>query len=404
MSGAGAAIAEARPKVVAALAAQFRDLDLAEESFAAACEALLSVGEPIRDVPAWLYVTARRKALDIKRKADREAAAGEALAMEQDMAEIIDLPEPIPDERLRLLFVCCHPALAPEARVALALRIVCGVSVEDIASAFVVPTPTMYQRITRAKRKISDAGIPFETPHRRFWPERVASVLGALEVGYSLAYADAAAESEHRHFAEETVRLALMLCELLPEESEVLGFAALVLLAQSRAAARLDADGTMVPLSEQDPAKWNRAAIMQAREMLDQAAKLASPGPHQCLATIHLAHSMRAYGREVDWSGLVALYDALHLMRPGPIVAINRLVALANVDGAEVALAQLHELDREALSDHLPYHAARAHLLREAGHPADAAQAYHDALVCNPGEAERKFLEKRLATFPLDQG
>ena len=389
-------IAEARPRVIAALAARFCDLDLAEDSFAAASTALLEQADAIRNVPAWLYRVAVRKAVDQMRKKSREDAALTAAALTMDTSTITTLPDPVPDERLRLLFVCCHPALAPEARVALALKVVCGISVEAIARAFVVPVPTMYQRITRAKAKIRGSGIPFEVPHRRLWPERIASILGALEVAFALAYGEASCKGEHAEFAEDTERLAGILVELLPTDPEVLGFAAMVSLARSREGARMDASGAMIPLSQQDTTLWDRAAIMQGQVLLDRAANFQTAGPYQTLASIHLAHAMRVNGLEVNWQMIVRFYEALLIMRPGCATAINHAVALAHVAGAEEGLSALDKLDPEQLANHRPWHAARAALLERAGQAGDAAIAYRAALDTKPGSAERLYFERRI--------
>lgn len=245
----------ARPQVVAALAASLRDLDAAEEAFAEASARALALAEPPRDVVAWLFVAAKRCALDGIRKARGEARKADALAEVSDMADILTLPEPIPDERLRLLFICCHPALGGEVRAGLALKVICGLPVSAIARLFVVSEPAMFQRLTRAKVKVREAGIAFELPPRKAWPERLGAVLLALELAFTAAYADAGSElaaDVGEDLGAEVERLALLVAELLPDEPEALGLAALVLLARSRSGARLDGEGAMVPLSQQD--------------------------------------------------------------------------------------------------------------------------------------------------------
>ncbi len=392
----GDAIAQARPRVVAALAAQFRDLDIAEESFAAASEALLSyTADEVRNVPGWLYQAARRKALDGKRKAVREERAVEAAAMLASDSDILKMPDPIPDERLRLLFICCHPALAPESRVALALRIVCGVPVEMIARAFAVTPATMFQRITRAKAKVRNASIPFELPHRSLRPERVASVLGALEVGLLLSFGEDSGDSKD-DLPADVLHLAQILVEILPQDAEARSFLALVYLVGSRLSSRLDRDGAMVPLSRQDTRRWSRWMIEQGRSQLDAAAELQSPGPYQLLAAIQLAHARRIDGGEVDWGAILKFYDALLTVRPGPITSINRALALAECEGAPAGLEALEGIDCERLANHRPLHVARAKLLENARQPQPAASELRKALKTDPARPERLFLESWL--------
>ena len=242
--------------MVAALAVHFRDLDLAEDAFAEAAAKCLTLAEPPQKLSGWLFTAAKRKALDAIRRREAEARAVESAAFDTDMAEIIDLPEPVADERLRLIFICCHPALALEARTALALKVICGLPVAEIARVFLVNEATMFQRITRAKRKVAEAGIAFELPPRKTWGERLDAVLLTLELAYTVAYQDAAGERDGE-LSEEVARLAAMVAELLPKEPEGLGLAALVWLARSREAARVDRVGAMVPLSQQHPAQWD---------------------------------------------------------------------------------------------------------------------------------------------------
>jgi predicted RNA polymerase sigma factor len=398
MTPDGADIAAARPRVIGALAAQFRDLDLAEEAFGAAVEALLSSAAAPGNAAAWLYVTARRKALDQLRRRRTESRAHAALVpLEDEMAEIISLPDPIPDERLRLVFICCHPALAPEARVALTLKVVCGVETGAIARAFLISEPAMFQRLTRAKAKVAQAGIPFETPARRFWSERLEAVLATLEVAWSVAYRDASGAGQASDLAPEVERLALLLAELLPQESEALGLAATVLLARSREAARLGSDGAMVPLTEQDPALWDRARIDRAHTLLVDAQALGARGPHQTLAAIHLAHAARLESGATPWKTIAVLYDTLARLRPSAVVGINRAVAFGRAYGPPRGLAELDQLNGERLADFLPYQVARADLLERDDELALARAAVEHALRLDPGPAERNYLTRRLA-------
>jgi RNA polymerase sigma-70 factor, ECF subfamily len=390
----------ARPRVVAALAAQLRDLDAAEDAFAAAAERALALPERPRDIAAWLFVAAKRRALDAMRRQRSEAQAANSLAETSDMADILQLPEPIPDERLRLLFICCHPALGAEVRAALALKVICGLPVSAIARLFVVSEPTMFQRITRAKAKVREAGIAFELPPRQRWPERLGAVLLALELAFTAAYADAAGELSadlSEDLGEEVERLALLVAELLPQEPEALGLAALVLLARSRAGARLDGEGAMVPLSQQDVTRWNFARIDRARALMEAAARAARSGPCQIMAAIQLTHARRAYDGAVDWRAVLRLYDVLLALRPSPMVALSRALALAQTHGVEAGLDALDGLPAERLALARPFHVARADLLAKAGRAGEARAALDKALSLDPPRAERLWLERRRA-------
>ncbi len=390
-------IMAARPRVVAALAAALRDLDDAEEAFSQAAERALSLPQPPQDMAAWLYVAARRRALDGLRKSAAEERSSEALAQVSEMADILHLPDPIPDERLRLLFICCHPAIAAEARAALALKVICGLPVDAIARLFVVSEATMFQRITRAKAKVREAGIPFDLPPRREWPERLGAVLLALELAFTAAYADAGGELSAalaEDLGEEVERLALLVAELLPQEPEALGFAALVLLARSRTGARLDGEGAMVPLSRQDVRHWNRSRIELAQSFMVRAERLGHSGPRQVMAAIQLSHTRRAFDGVVDWGAVLRLYDVLLALRPSAMVALSRALALAQVEGAEAGLAALDALPAERLALVRPWHVARADLLARCGRPAEARAALDAALALDPPRAERLWLEK----------
>lgn len=402
MRGFGPAIAAARPRVVAALAARLRDLDLAEDAFAEASAAALVAWphRPPRDPAAWLWRAGLRKAIDAKRRAAvRERVALDPPAPPPTPEEaLMAADEPIPDERLRLIFVCCHPALAPDARAALTLKVVCGLSTERLARAFFVAEPAMLQRITRAKRKIAAAGVPFEVPGREAWPERLEAVLTTLEIAYAQAYEDAALAGETAGFAAEVLRLSGLLAELAPTEPEVLGLAALVRFAEARRPARLDDAGAMVPPGEQDIGLWRRDLIADGAALLDRAAGFAASGPRQILAAIHGAHCARAETGATDWAAIVALYDVLAAVRPHAGTAVNRAVALGELKGPEAGLAELG-LIRD-LDGWLPYQAARAALLAGAGRSAEAACAYDAALALGPAPAERLYLERRRRALP----
>lgn len=401
-AGLGAAIIAARPAVVAALAARFRDLDLAEDGFADAAELAMrhfADAPPPANPGGWLHVAARRRIIDRLR---REARLAELIAAQPEAAEGEDMDvislfdEQIPDERLRLIFICCHPAIAPEARAALTLRVVCGVPTERIAAAFLMATPAMAQRLTRAKAKIREAGVPFETPPPHFWAERLQSVVATLEIGYALAFQDAAGSEPTADLGPEVLRLTEMLAELLPGDPEVLGLAALVQLGEARRAARVDDAGRMIPLSEQDCTLWDERLIGSAAGLMQRAAALGRSGPYQLMAAIHLTHARRKSEGLTDWAAILKLYDLLSLLRPGPVTGINRAVALSKLEGAEAGLAALEALGRDKVVSYRPWHAARAHLLAQMGDHAGAAAAYRKALALSPARAERLFLEAKL--------
>ncbi|HEX5263393.1 MAG TPA: DUF6596 domain-containing protein [Phenylobacterium sp.] len=399
------AVREAGDRIRAALAIRFRDLDMAEEAFAfaslKAVETWTRDGPP-RDPAAWLYAVGRRRAFDIGRRAKvRDAAIHDAPEPEPDPETILMAAfEPIPDERLRLIFICCHPALAPEARIALTLRTLCGLSVERIARAWLTTEVAMLQRLTRAKRKIRQARIRFEIPGPDAWGERLNAVLATLEIAYAQAYEDAAGASDAAELAGETLRLSALLAELAPDEPEVLGLAALIRLTESRRPARLDPTGAAIPLSEQDMALWDGELIAQAISLMRRAAALGRSGPYQLRAAIHAAHASRLETGATPWGDIVALYDALLSVRPSPLAEVNRAVAVAEAESAEAGLAALAAVDGpEGLARWLPYQAARAGLFAKAGRQAEAAEALRAALALHPAPAERIFLERRLVAL-----
>jgi RNA polymerase sigma-70 factor (ECF subfamily) len=383
------------------VAARFRDLDLAEDAFAEACLASLQAwrgaGVP-REPSAWLYRAACLKALDaLRRRRVRTATVIEPPDLPPTPEEImLDSDEPIPDERLRLIFICCHPALALEARAALTLKIICGLSTGRLARAFLMTEPAMLQRITRAKRKIRDAGVPFETPGREMWAERLRAVLATLEIAYAQAYEDAAGSGDAAGLGREALRLSGILAELLPDEPEVLGLAAMVRLAEARRPARVASDGAMVPLSEQDVALWDRELIASGQSLLDRAVTLRRSGPYQVMAAIHACHAERLNTGDVAWRNILLLYDTLARLRPSRVVSVNRVMALAEVAGPQPALDALDALADVRLSGWRPYHAARAACLAKAGRLAEAALALRAALALAPPQAERLFLEMKL--------
>jgi RNA polymerase sigma-70 factor (ECF subfamily) len=395
-------VREAGDRIRAALAIRFRDLDLAEEAFGFASLRAVETWSrdgPPRDPAAWLYAVGRRRAFDLGRRAQvRQDAVHDAPEPAPDPETLLLAAfEPIPDERLRLIFICCHPALAPEARIALTLRTLCGLSVERLARAWLTTEAAMQQRLTRAKRKIRDARIRFEIPEPEAWPERLEAVLATLEIAYAQAYEDAAGASEAADLAGETLRLSGLLAELLPDEAEVLGLAALIRLAESRRPARLDAAGAMVPLSEQDARLWDDRLIGEAIALMRRAAAIGQSGPYQLMAAIHAAHASRRETGFIAWGDIATLYDYLLSVRPSPVAQVNRAVALAGALGPDVGLAALDAIeDPGRFAGWLPYQAARAGLCAKAGRAGEAAQALRAALALGPAPAERLFLARRL--------
>lgn len=311
-------------------------------------------------------------------------------------AELASDARLIPDERLRLIFVCCHPAVAPEARAALTLRLVCGLSAQEIARAFLVSEPAMLQRLTRAKRKIAEAGVSFEVPGPEAWPERLAAVLSTLEVAYARAHEDAAGAGPHAGFAREMLGLTAVLAELLPQESDALAFAALVRYAEARRPARLDPDGAMVPLDRQDPALWRGELIAEGEALLRRAGGLGRPGPIQLRAALHgVWCSRETLDAPPPWPAILSLYDALLSFGEDPFVRVNRAVALAQVAGPAEALAEVEALNAARLASFQPFHAVRADLLARLGRGEEALAAYDRALALGPAEAEKRWLISR---------
>jgi RNA polymerase sigma-70 factor (ECF subfamily) len=396
------AFREASGRIVAALASRFRDLDLAEESFADACARALEAWSregPPRDAAAWLYQTAYRCAVDTlrRRRTEHRFAPELQREIEQPMP-----PEwtPIPDERLRLIFVCCHPAVAPDARAALTLRLVCGLSTREIARAFLLPEPTLAQRLIRAKRKIAQAGVSFEVPAPQAWPERLDAVLSTIEIAYGRAHEDAAGSGPHFNYAAEMLDITRVLAELLPHEAETSAMAAIVRFAEARRPARVDAQGVMIPLADQDPASWIEVLIADGRRYLDRAVSLQPRMPRVLQARIHAAWcARRTLADPPPWSHILSLYDELLKVRDDPIVRLNRAVALAEVAGVAAGLAEIEAVAAQPFDDFLPYHAVRADLLRRAGRRDDARTAYEAALALVATSAERLWLERQRAAL-----
>ena len=398
---------EAGGRIVAVLAARFRDLDIAEEAFAEACaqaaQAWREEGPP-RDPAGWIYRVSERRALDaLRRRGIREKLVPEAPPPPPTAEELMmDDSGLIPDERLRLIFICCHPAVAVESRAALTLRLVCGLSVEEIARAFLLSEPTVAQRLVRAKRKIADAGVPFEVPRPEAWADRLDAVLSTVEVAYAKAHEDAAGSGAHAGYASEMLGLTRVLAELLPHEPESLALAAIVRFAEARRPARLDSSGAMVPLSEQDPTRWRRPLIDEAEVFLRQAMALETSGPRTMQAAIHGAWChRRSLDEPAPWPAVLAFYDLLLVHRDDVIVRLNRAVALAEVEGVSVALAEVEGLNSPGLENFLPYHAVRADLLRRVGRSEEARAAYDQALSLGPASAERLWLQRQRGSLAV---
>ena len=309
---------------------------------------------------------------------------------------VIDDARLIPEERLRLIFVCCHPAISPDARAALTLRLVCGLRTQEIADAFLISEPALLQRLTRAKRKIAAAGVSFEIPEPAAWPERLEAVLSTLEIAYAKAHADAVGADAHAGFATEMLSLTETLAVMLPDQGEVLGLAALVRYAEARRPARLDAEWAMVPLSEQDPALWDSALILDGDSYLHRARNLAAFGPRAIHAAIHgLWCSRRSLSDPAPWPSVLKLYDALLRQRDDGVVRLNRAVALAEVEGPLAALTEVDALAGGRFESFQPWHAVRADLLRRLGRANESRAAYSRAIALGGGPAEMLWLERQ---------
>ncbi len=394
-------------RVLAGLIRRFGDFDLAEDALQDAFTRAIEVW-PAQGLPsapaAWLTTVAQRRAIDLIR---RRASGPTYSAEPPDLAaaEPADRqPHPadvsgVEDNRLRLVFTCCHPAISREAQMALALRTLCGLSTREIARAFLEPEATTAQRLVRVKKKILDARIPYEVPSRELLPQRLQTVLGVVYLVFNEGYAATDTPGLLRpDLCVEATRLGRLLVELMPHEPEVLGLFALMLLHDARRAARLRDDGTLVPLEEQDRSRWNRKAIDEGLAVLDTALAWRQRGPYQLQAAIAALHARATRAADTDWRQIAALYAGLLQEQPSAVVELNAAVALAMAEGAEHGLAWIARLEgREELAGYHLLHAARADLLRRLGRLADAQQAYRVALGLVRNLAERRYLEARLA-------
>ena len=378
----------------------FGDIDVAEE---AVQEAFLIASErwPQTGVPpnpaGWIVTTAKNRAIDrFRREAsrhDRQVQALDLTAVDPDEEDGAMPIDPMQDDRLGLIFMCCHPALAQSAQVALTLRLLGGLQTPEIARAFLVPEPTMAQRLVRAKKKISAANIPYRIPRDEELTDRLRPVLAVVYLVYNEGHTVSGGEQLVRDdLCREAVRLARLLAELMPDEPEVKGLLALLLLSEARRPARTAADGSLVLLPDQDRSLWDRELIAEGHELVRACLRRNHPGPYQIQAAINAVHTDAASAEETDWAQIVALYDQLLVWAPTPVVALNRAVALAQVDGAEAGLEAIDDLELEAYH---PYHAVRADLLTRLGREDDARDAYDAAIRLTDNEAERDSLRHR---------
>jgi RNA polymerase sigma-70 factor (ECF subfamily) len=390
-------------RILASLIRLVGDFDRAEEAmqeaFAVAAERWPLDGLPASP-RAWIVGTARHKALDRLRRERIFAGKANLLPREEAVSAVspFEAPDELPDDRLRLVFTCSHPALALDARVALTLHTLGGLTTPEIARAFLVPESTLAQRLVRAKRKIRIAGIPYRVPGRAELPGRLEGVLATLYLIFNEGYAATAGDAlERRDLSAEAIRLARLVVDLLPGEREAQGLLALMLLTDSRRDARVDARGDLVLLEDQDRGRWDRAAIKEGLALLPGALAGSPPGPYAVEAAIAALHARAASPSETDWRQIAALYGTLHRMRPSPVVALNRAVAVAMSAGPEAGLPLVEDLERSgALAGyhHLP--ATRADLLRRLGRHREAAAGYREALALAGNGSERRFLSRRL--------
>ncbi|MFF0265171.1 RNA polymerase sigma factor [Kribbella sp. NPDC004536] len=383
-------------RAVAVLTRVFGDLEIAEDAvqdaFAAAVQRWPESGVP--PSPAgWIITTARNRAIDRLRRESARADKHAQAALLHAEAEPVE-EGAVHDDRLRLIFTCCHPALALNVRVALTLRMLGGLTTAEIARAFLVPEPTMAQRLVRAKAKIKAAGIPYRVPYEADLPERVRGVLAVVYLIFNEGYAASSGETLVRdELAAEAIRLGRLLVDLMPDEPEAVGLLALMLLQQARRPARVAPDGTLIRLRDQDRTSWDRTLIAEGHELVRKCLRRNRPGPYQLQAAINAVHADAASAEDTDWPQILQLYDHLLALDPTPVVALNRAVVVAEVEGPAGALRIVDEL---ALDSYYLFHAIRADLLTQLGRDAEAQAAYASALTHSTNQAEQDFLRSRI--------